>query len=286
MATTHHKLRRKDLKQPDEFQTFFDDAGRFLSEHLAKVIIGVVAIIVVAVIAFGIYFYQAHQKRLAGEEFYQALSALDHKDYKTAEQRFKALAANHLSYDVGRLATLYLGDTYLADGQPGPARDAFKSYLANDPQPLFKGMALNQLGVAYENLDDFKEAHQAYSEAAALPGAQKTQATFASARMLVKLGDSKAAVAAYRQFLNDNPFSRERPDAMEALAELGVSPLPPPVATPGGTAKPAMAAEKGSSGPAKAEHTAPAAKAGNTMAPPAKTASPAAATSGNASAKH
>ncbi|MGH7932671.1 MAG: tetratricopeptide repeat protein [Candidatus Binataceae bacterium] len=254
MATTHHKLRRKDLKQPDEFQTFFDEAGRFLAEHLAKVVIGAVAAIVIGVIAFGVYFYEAHQNRLAGEEFYQALSALDHKDYKTAEQRFKALAANRPGHKLGRLAELYVGDTYMADDKPTPARDAFKGYLANDPQPPFKGMALNQLGVAYEDLGDFKQAHQAYSEAAALPGGQKTQAALASARMLVKMGDSKSAIAAYRQFLTDNPFARERQDVMEAMAELGVSPLPPQTSTSDALTKPA--APTASSGTASAKHQA------------------------------
>ena len=252
MPVTHRKLRRKELRQPDEFITFFENLRGFLLDNLVRVIIGACAAIALAAIGFGVFFYMQYRDRLVADRFYEAITALDHKEYKTAETDFSKLAEDHSGASLGRLARFYLATSYMAEKEPAKARDALNEYLAGDDRPTFKSLALLQLGVAYEDLGQFQEAHQAYSEAAKLPGPQKMQAELAAARMLVREGQKDAAIAAYRQFVKENPFAEERTDAFVALTELGVQPEPkaqtvnaPVVSTP---AKPAPAAS--SAGPA------------------------------------
>jgi hypothetical protein len=49
--------------------------------------------------------------------------------------------------------------------------------------------------------------------------------------MLARQGHPKAAIAAYRAFLDNNPYAAERQQAMEALAQLGApANLPTPMA--------------------------------------------------------
>jgi len=158
------------------------------------------------------------------DRFYEAITALDHKEYKTAETDFSKLAEDHPHASLGRLARFYLAGCYMAEKDPAKARDALNQYLAGDDRPTFKSLALLQLGVAYEGLGQFQQAHQSYSEAAKLPGPQKMRAELAVARMLVREGHKDAAIAAYRQFLKENPFAEERTDVFIALAELGVQP--------------------------------------------------------------
>lgn len=223
MATiTHRKLSRKELKQPDEFLTFFDTVGNFVQDNFTRVVI--VAVVVVALLAaiFSVDIYSEHQSRATAEDFYQAAYALEHKDYKAAEQGFRSLADSH-SAGLGQLAGFYLGNTYLAQGKAAQARSAFQDYLKHSSSTQFRQLALTQLGVANENLGDYAQARDAYTRAAALAGPEKERAELGVARMLMLEKNQTAAIAAYQRFLHDNPFSVQRAAAVEALAQLGVS---------------------------------------------------------------
>jgi tetratricopeptide (TPR) repeat protein len=228
MATTsRHKLSRKVLKQPDEFITALDRLSDFVANHLARLIIGAVAVVALAALAITAAFYLQHQQRLRSQQFYRAITALSDKDYKSAAQGFKALAGDDSSHALGRLADFYLGATDLAQNQPAEARDAFRAYLAEDGDPLFRQMALTQLGVSDEDLGDYRSAHHAFAEAARLDGPDKMRAEIGVARTLARLGDRNGAIAAYRRFLNKNPFARERSEVIEALAQMGAPPEAP-----------------------------------------------------------
>jgi predicted negative regulator of RcsB-dependent stress response len=235
MPTPRYKLDRKELKQPDEFISFLDQAGDFITNNLARVIIGAVAVVAVVVIFYAFSFYQEHQRQVASSRFYDAITALDHQDYKTAAQDFDALATSNPHQSLGQLARLYLASTYTAENKDKQARAELQSYLADSDQPLYRGMALMQLGAANENLGDFKAAHDAYAQAADIAGPDKARAQIGVARTLIKLGDTRGGIDAYRQFLTENPFSGERNYVIEELASMGVAvkaPSTPSIASP------------------------------------------------------
>jgi predicted negative regulator of RcsB-dependent stress response len=226
MATiTRPKLSRKELKQPDEFISSLDLALDFVSHNVTTVILAAVVLVGALAIVFAFRFYWQHQQRLAAEDFYQAVSALDRKDYAAARQGFTQLAEGEPGQTLGRLSSFYLGSIYLDQGQSAKAREALTVYLgANGDNSQFTQLALCQLGVANENLGDFAQARDAYARAAAIQGPQRARAELGGARMLVRLGDRKGAVAAYQAFLRENPFAMERPSVVEALADLGAVP--------------------------------------------------------------
>jgi tetratricopeptide (TPR) repeat protein len=225
MATVARpKLSRKELKQPDEFISFLDQAIEYVSNNLARVILGAVGLVAILAVIFGVRFYWQHQQRLAAEQFYQAVNALNQKDYKTAASGFSELTQSQPSSDLGHLSGFYLGNTYLGQGEPAKARDAFNEFLQASAPSAFRQLALCQLGVANENLNDFKQAQQAYAQAAAIQGPERSRAELGSARMLAKLGDKRGAIEAYQSFMKQNPFAMERPDVIEALANLGAAP--------------------------------------------------------------
>jgi tetratricopeptide (TPR) repeat protein len=222
MATSHYKINQKDLKAPDEFVTIVDRVGNYLANNLTRVIIGAAAFVALAAVIFTYAFYRAHQQQVVANQFYEALTALSHKEYKTAEEGFDALAQSG-SGQLGSLARLYLASAYMSENQPAQARDTLAAYVADSNQRYFKNLALVQLGVAYENLGDFKKAHQAYMEAVATPGPEKSRAELGVARTLIKLGNNAGGIAAYRSYLTANPFSPDRQEVTESLAALGAS---------------------------------------------------------------
>jgi predicted negative regulator of RcsB-dependent stress response len=225
---SHRKVSRKALRQPDEFITTFDWISDWAEHNLTRVIIGAAVLVVVTAIAFLFSFYSQNRQRIASERFYQAITALNDKDYQLAAKGFSTLAEKESGSTLGHLARFYLANTYLALNQPSKASEALRDYLSYNGNPLFRQMALTQLGVANEDLGDYRDAHSAYLEAAQLNGPEKARAQISAARILARLGDRKGAVAAYQQFLRENPFAQQRAEVVEALAQMS-APLEPTV---------------------------------------------------------
>jgi predicted negative regulator of RcsB-dependent stress response len=223
MATPHYKIKPKDLKAPDEFVTLVDRIGDYLANNLARVIVGAAIVIALAAVIFTYAFYRAHRDQIVAAHFYEALTALNHKDYKTAEEDFETLAQTG-SGKLASLARLYAASAYLSDNKPAQARAALETYVADSNQRFFKNLALVELGVAYENLGDFKKAHDAYAQASAIPGPEKGRAELGVARTLLEQGDKAGAIAAYRNFLAASPFAPDRAEVTESLATLGAAP--------------------------------------------------------------
>jgi len=228
---TRHKISRKELKQPDEFQTIFETAALFFEVHRIEFFIGVAALLGMVVLISAIYFYQAGKTRAAAARFEQAMSELEGRSYDTAEKMLKGLAEDEPGRAVGRLANLYLGIAYLAQKQPDKARDSLQRYLDADDNSIFRGAALDDLAVTYEDLGDFKRAEDAYRQAAKIEGPDQARAELGVARMLERQGKRPDAIAAYNDFLTRHPYAPERAIVMETLAALG-APSSAPAASP------------------------------------------------------
>ena len=67
-STHHHKLTRKELRQPDEFISFIATAQEFLVNNVRQVIISALVVAAVAGIAYGVYYYERRQDRIAGDQ--------------------------------------------------------------------------------------------------------------------------------------------------------------------------------------------------------------------------
>ncbi|MGH7914569.1 MAG: tetratricopeptide repeat protein, partial [Candidatus Binataceae bacterium] len=117
---------------------------------------------------------------------------------------------------------------YLAQKEPAKARDALLRYLAEDDASIFRGAALNNLAVAYEDLNDYKKAEGAYRQASEIEGPEQARAELGMARMLQKQNKRAEAISAYNNFLAQHPYAPERAGVMETLAQLGVAPASVP----------------------------------------------------------
>ncbi len=229
MPTTHsrHKrLSRKELRQPDEFQTFFEDARSFVHENQTRILVFAAGVLVAIAAVVGVLAYQRHKDRIAGDRFYAALSALNDKQYAEAETGFKRLARDDPGREAGRLAQFYLGICLLDQGHLSEARDAFTAYIAQSHDPVFTSLAAADLAVVYERMGDWKKAQDAYARAAEAPGPEQLRAQLGVARMMAKQGDKPGAIKTYQKFLKEHPFSVDNRAVTEALAQLGASPAP------------------------------------------------------------
>lgn len=225
MATTHRpKITRKELKQPDEFMTAAFTVEDFVAHHLDKVLTGAIAILVLAGVLFLIYQHVNTVRREAAEQFYDAFSALNAKDYKGAEQKFDDLIAKHPSSSAASMARFYLGIAYFNAGDLDRARHALEQYTQTEAPRSLHELALMDLGVIYEQARDYDKAVKAYNRAAALNGPQSNDARVSAARVLLLEGKRDAAISAYQDFLKTNPYAPQRETVVQALANLGMSP--------------------------------------------------------------
>ncbi|HTY56914.1 MAG TPA: tetratricopeptide repeat protein [Candidatus Binataceae bacterium] len=233
MATAHRKIRRKELKEKDEFFTVMDWLDHFFWSHLTQVLVSAAMIVAVVVLVLAMVAYGRHKTRIAGEQFYDAFNAYNKRDFAIALQRFTELADNQPDREVGRLARYYMAACYLAKDDLPRAREALILFLSEPGATAFKPLAAWDLAVIYERTNDFKKAEEYYRQAASAPGAQGISAEFAAARMLERQGKSKEAISAYQQLLEQHPMAAEREDAIEALASMGAavpsSPTPPSI---------------------------------------------------------
>ncbi len=223
-SSTHRKLTRKELKQPDEFETLLDEIGAFFVENLQQILIASGIVLAVGAIVASIYFYERHRDERAGDNFYTALQQLRDNNYKAAAASFEALAAAEPGRRVGHLAHFYLAGAYLGENDLPKARDALVQFVAEEHDPLYTNLALTNLGVIYERMGDYRKAAAAYGQAASVPGPEQLRDELAVARVLAKAGDKPGAIAAYRGFLAQHPFAQQRFDALESLAMLGAQP--------------------------------------------------------------
>ena len=220
-----HHLTKKELRQPVEAVSIVDAVADYVANNLVKVVLGVVALLLLVLVVVGVRFYLNSQKREEAEAFYQATRAYEQHDYGSARSQFAAITEAHPGSSLGRLAQFYIGNAYLTDQQPAKARDALQKYLTQDDRPAFREMALMQLGIANEELADFAGAQKAYEQAAAIKGPEQGRAELNVARLLARAGDKKSAIAAYQRYLSENPYSQERGRVVDALAQLGTSPV-------------------------------------------------------------
>jgi predicted negative regulator of RcsB-dependent stress response len=234
-STHRRKVTQKELRAPDEFTTFVDNARDFFVKNLTQVIVSAAVVVAAGAIVIGVYYYERHRDSIASAQFYDAITALNAGQNKQAETQFKQLADEEPGRRLGRLARFYLASAYLADGDLPNARDAIVAFLAEERDPLFRSLALTDLAVVYERMADWKKAAGAYQQAAADPGPEQARAELGVARMLAKAGDKDGAVAAYRGFLAAHPFAEQRQDVIESLALLGApADIAPPSAATGG----------------------------------------------------
>jgi predicted negative regulator of RcsB-dependent stress response len=225
-VTSHRHVSRKTLRQPDEFVNTVDLIGDWTARNLTRVIIIAVVLVAAIAVALVVSSYSQHRQRLVSEQFYGAINALSDKDYRTAEKSFSNLVRYDSGTTLGHLAEFYLATTYLAQNQSSRARETLQMYLTGGGNRFFRQMALIQLGVANENLGDYRDAHVSYTKAAQLNGPERTRAQIGAARTLARLGDRQGAITTYQQFLRENPFAQQRAEVSEALAQMSPQPEP------------------------------------------------------------
>jgi tetratricopeptide (TPR) repeat protein len=198
------KVRRKDLRKPDEFETLTGQVVDWAQENRPVVVVVAVVAVVAALVALGVARWRSNRNEAAATMFVNAQAAFAESNWTDAAQRFAEVAEEYPSAPFGRLAKLYRAHALERQGDHAAAAAAYAEYLASDPRTEYlRQEALLGLGHAKEAGGDTTGALDAYTQAGVLGGPYRTDALLASARLEAASGRVDEARAVYESLLKD-----------------------------------------------------------------------------------
>ncbi len=236
MARTEQRLTRKDLRQPDEFQTLSRQALDFVEANRNAVVaaLGAVIVLLLAIVAYRMI-SQGREANASGA-YTAARSLLTEKKYGEAAVKFDEVASSYGGTSYGPLAILERGNALLLADQAADAVAAYERFLqSSPPTDYLRQLAHTRLGYAQEKLGKSADAERSFATAAAEPGPFGAEALFGAARNAEIGGNADQAKSFYTQLLEKHPTTEYREMASAHLIALGGT-VPDAKAAPEATA--------------------------------------------------
>jgi tetratricopeptide (TPR) repeat protein len=247
-------INRKELKQPDEFVSFWTRLGSSISAHRGKVIAACVIVVGGTGGTWGSMAWKQHQATRETEAFSRvektALAPLlPEKTDKTEEakpaddegesMRFKteperlqatiteadAFVAAHGSSGLARRAALIKANSLLRLGKSAEAATAFEQLAQGEADKGLRLVEEDGQALALEAQGQIDKAIDLYSsmsiEAQQAGNFYADRALFGKARLLQKQGKGKDAEKVLREILEKTPKTSLRREIDDRLAALG-----------------------------------------------------------------
>jgi predicted negative regulator of RcsB-dependent stress response len=220
MATSAKHLSRKELRQPDRFVLFTERAFCFVQQN-RRLLIVVGVLILAAIIGISIWqVYKSRQNEEAAQHFDTAITLFRANKHKEAIPEFEKVEGYRWSH-YAALAHLYEANSYLAINDLDKAAAAAQRFIAStDQNSVYRQIGLMTLGHIQEQKNQCAEAIQHYAEAEQIAGTLKESAVLGKARCYMAVGDTKSAIAAYQQYIKENPNSPLAARLILQVAEL------------------------------------------------------------------
>jgi tetratricopeptide (TPR) repeat protein len=209
------KIRRKELKKPDEFITF---SSRIISwcQDNVRIVVGVLASVAVLIlITAAVFLFKARRETEARGLYEEALSLYQVEssgnagaaNYSMAMAKLEEVEQRYRSTTVATNALMDLGNIYFQEGDYQKAIICYTDFLQRTDvsHPLYD-QALESLGETYEAKGSWQEALEVYQRLAS-EGASvyQAQAQLYLGRVYEAMGDKQKAMTHYDNYLNENP---------------------------------------------------------------------------------
>ncbi len=172
-------IRRKELKEPDEFLSLSRRFLDYAREHERKLTIAIFVMVGVSALALGVRWYRAWQYRQAEAAFGAARLELSAQRLDTAAERFARVSAEWPSSPYGELALIYQGNCYAELGKDAEAREAYAQALTRARDPVTRQIANYNLGLLKAKAGDKAGSAKDLGAAAEAEGPLRGAAWFA-----------------------------------------------------------------------------------------------------------
>jgi predicted negative regulator of RcsB-dependent stress response len=195
------KIRRKELKAPDEFLTWSRGMIQYGAGHRAVT----TAVVAAAVIALGGFFairtYSGWRSAAAAEAFTHARHTFDEGKYAEAAEQFSAVHSRWPGTGAGRLSLVYVGASCVHTGQNDRAKNAYSELRDASDGDEFRQIASYNLGLLARQAGDAAAAREHLRTAASIDGPLQSAAVVALAAVGDPDGSAKTAFKHTREKL-------------------------------------------------------------------------------------
>jgi tetratricopeptide (TPR) repeat protein len=209
------KIRKKDLKKPDEFITLTTRLITWSRDNLRLVVGAIGGILLFILIVGGVLAFKAQREAAARALYEEALSLYpaaapspsSATDYEAVAAKLEEVKDRYGSTAVGATAFVDLGNVYFQTGDYDKAISCYVDFLGRtDIKNTLHYVALESLGKTYEAKGSYEEALGVYQRLAQ-EGAPiyQAQAQLYLGRVYEAVGDQGKAMNHYENYLNTNP---------------------------------------------------------------------------------
>lgn len=214
------RIRRKDLKKPDQFVT---TSGRFVTWVRANTGVaiavggGVVVLIAVAGIVTA---FQSARRHDANGDLARAMATLRADNLDAAAGELDEVSRRWGGTSLADLAAVLAANTALRMGNVDTAITDVQSLgSAGDLPPYLRQQLLLVWGYALTRKEQWGEAAAKFAEAESLTGPYSAQAVLGQARAMEAAGDAEAARELYKKLYEQFPDAPGR-DQVESKIEV------------------------------------------------------------------
>jgi hypothetical protein len=214
------RLRRKELKQPDEFLTLTAKALIWGRAHPQFVTWGGFGLLVVSIAVFVVVSFQSARNNDSNTDLGRAMLAHPGEQSSEAAKAFAEVAQRWPSTPAGKVAAILAANADLRQGDEARGTDVLKQVLdASDGLPQYiRQELLFDWGYALERGEAWNDAAEKYAAAAALPGPFAGPALLGEARVRERAGDKERAQQLYAAFVEKFPDLPDRAMVSEKIA--------------------------------------------------------------------
>jgi len=241
------KITRKQIKQPDEFQSFGRRAIEYASEKAVAITGVVVGIIALILIVAGILLYMQSKEDKALDAMAGALEVYhgsqgdqaksgdtgyenESDRYLSAAEMFESVAQKYSATDAGILALLYMGDSYYKGGDYENALTSYQGFIERfDGDESFLLLAYQGAGYSLESMEKYDLALENFEKT--INPENKTLRIFGlmnAARCYEQLGQIDKAIEFLETLLQDYPTSTMKSEVSDTLEALKLKSAPMP----------------------------------------------------------
>jgi TolA-binding protein len=196
----HQKITKRQMKE-DPLVTAAFRATDLWERHGNRILVAGGAVALLGLLAFFMSQARAKAEEKASGDLFRATLAVNQSDYDAAVPMLKEIVDNQPGTDAAREATLYLGDSYLAQHKPTDAAASYRKYLEKAGGNRVRArVGYYALGTALEDAGQFVPAAEAYADAARRSSSdnERGRAMLAQGRCLMKAGQTAKATELYK----------------------------------------------------------------------------------------
>ena len=203
------RIKKKDLKKPDQLQTTTAKLVEYAREHKPKIIAGSAAFLLIVLLVSGWYVYGAYNEKKAQDLLGKAMlfppasAATQEVVSRQALDKYKDIIDKYPGTDAANLSRYSLGTLYYRLNDFDNAIKSYEEFLSKARANELVALAYSGLAYCYEAKGDFSNARKYFDESARDPNGAAFRGTafLNSGRMAEQLKDGKGAIESYKKAL-------------------------------------------------------------------------------------